>query len=211
MKKPHQLEFEIGRHGGMRKGAGRPKVLRNEPGHAKRGALTQRAPLMLTVKMAQGAPSLRSPKFMKRLGRSIRLASAKGLHINQYAIERDHLHFMAEAESNEALERGMQSFIASLKWALRDNFHYYGKVLRGRFHTLICATPRQVRNALRYVLFNHAKHCGQWPFVDEFSSAATFAEIHILAKISESKLARWTVELPEPRSWLQRVGWKRAT
>jgi REP element-mobilizing transposase RayT len=209
MKKPRQLAFEILSHGGKRKGAGRKKSRTNEPSHACRPRIDGKTPLMLTIKCAESTPCLRSPKFMRWFEKIIKNASAKGLRITQFAIERNHLHLIAEADSNGALKKGMQSLIASLKWALREIFNYRGRILRGRFHALICKTPTEVRNALRYVLFNHAKHCEMNPFIDDYSSAADFADVSALAANIRPKSGRWKIRLEEPRSWLQRIGWKR--
>lgn len=193
MKKPKQIEFQLRTHGGQRKNAGRPKRLKSEPSHRRRERIDFKKPLHLTIKCAVGVPSLRTPKILPWFRKIVAGARAKGLHINQYAIEGNHIHLIAEADSNMSLRNGMLSFSATLTWALREIFHYCGKVLKGRFHTEICETPTQVKRALHYVIYNHAHHCKQRPFVDVYSSAA------------EGSFAQ------APRSWLQRVGWRRGT
>jgi len=65
-----------------------------------------------------------------------------------------------------------------------------------RYHERALTGPTQVRNALRYVIHNHARHLAQVGKVaaerDEFCSDA-HPELTV-----------------KPKSWLLRVGWQRA-
>ena len=199
--------------GGKRKGAGRKKRFAHEPTHAKRERLTKNTPLHLTVRCEASVPTLRSKYFLFTLGRMIALAKLKGLAVSQFAIESNHIHFIAEAQSNRALAKGMMSLAASLRAAVKATHQHRGRVLVGRFHAHLLKTPTQLKRALKYVLFNHAKHCGMKPFVDFFSSAALFVEIGIFVKETVRE-NRWLwparAALAKPESWLQSVGWKRA-
>jgi REP element-mobilizing transposase RayT len=211
MKLPRQLLFKS--RGGRRKGAGRRKHLASEPSHAKREPVTKKTPLHLTLRCLAGVPTLRSKYFLFQLGRMIALAKLKGLSINHFAIESNHIHLIAEASSNKALARGMMSLIASVRAALKEVFGYSGKCLVGRFHTHLLKTPTEMKRALKYVLFNHAKHCGMKPFIDFFSSAALFEEIGLFSD-EKPPDNRWLwparVAISQPESWLQMAGWKRA-
>ena len=51
-----------------------------------------------------------------------------------------------------------------------------GSVFKGRYHLHVLKTPKEVRNALEYVLLNLSKHQKLIEYVDEFSSGKTFKE-----------------------------------
>src|SRR5258706_642514 len=97
-----------------------------------------------------------------------------------YSIQRDHVHLVVEAAGKEALGRGMKSVGIRLARTANRVFRRMGPVLLGRYHLRILRTPREVRNALAYVLLNARKHwrqlCGIAPPVvlDAPSSGAWF-------------------------------------
>jgi hypothetical protein len=84
-------------------------------------------------------------------------------------------------------------------------------VLLGRYHVRALHTPREVRNALAYLLLNARKHWAQRrgfaPPVklDEASSAAWFDG---WSRLLQPPPAERSPVAP-PRSWLLRVGWRR--
>ena len=87
-----------------------------------------------------------------------------------------------------------------------------GPVLAGRYHVKALKTPREVRNALAYVLLNARKHwkqrTGQTPPVrlDEASSGCWFDGWSREPPAARAKGAR---EVARPRSWLLAKGWRR--
>ena len=70
----------------------------------------------------------------------------------------DHAHFVVEADSNRALASGMKSLAARLARAVNRVVGRSGAVLDGRYHLRLLRHPRQMRNALRYVLPNVRHH-----------------------------------------------------
>ncbi|MEN8160793.1 MAG: hypothetical protein ABFS41_12040, partial [Myxococcota bacterium] len=137
-----------------------------------------------------------------------------------YSLQRDHAHLIVEARGKEALARGMKSVGARLARAVNRVFGRSGPVLDGRFHHRVLRTPREVRNALAYVLLNARRHFakargGRRPPVrlDAASSARWF----------DGWQRAWRARLgpPDPASpgarreiapahtWLLRVGWRR--
>jgi putative transposase len=207
-----QSSFKILSHGGRRKGAGRPRRLEHDACHAARPRVNSRIPFHVTLRFADGVPNLRDENFLKRFTRAIEKARAKGLDVNQFAIESTHIHFMGEADSNASLTSGILSLQGCIVWGLRKVFDYFGGVFDGRFHLHELKSPREVRNALLYVIFNHAKHCQAAWFADAFSSAFAFADLHRYVK-KPGRPPRWQAEitrvLSPAKSWLQTVGWKR--
>jgi len=116
----------------------------------------------VTLRVRQDVPSLRNLRFLQEFQASLREACERGeFRVCQYSIQRDHLHLVVEAAGKEALARGMKSVAARLARAVNRVFGRKGPVLFGRYHLRVLRTPREVRNALAYVLLNVRKHWRQ--------------------------------------------------
>ena len=103
----------------------------------------QQYPALVTLKVRAGLPSLRRRELIRRLERSLATLRARGdFRIVEYSIQSNHVHFILKAEDAKGLGR-------------------CGAVLRDRNHLRILRTPREVRNALAYVLLNVRKHRAQ--------------------------------------------------
>lgn len=137
-----------------------------------------------------------------------------------YSLQRDHAHLIVEARGKDALARGMKSVGARLARAVNRVFARSGPVLDGRFHHRVLRTPREVRNALAYVLLNAGRHFaksrrGQRPpaRLGAASSARWFdgwkpawrARLEPPPGPGPSK----SREVAAARTWLLRVGWRR--
>ena len=72
-----------------------------------------------------------------------------------------HLHLLVESAGKEALGRGMKAVGSRVARAVQRVFGFRGAVMHGRYHLRILRTPREVRNALAYVLLNARKHWWQ--------------------------------------------------
>ena len=208
-----QLAFKIKTHGGSRRGAGRPRARLHDPAHTARPQLNSRTPSHVTLRFVEEVPNLRSEAFLNEFTRAIEKAKAKGLAVSQFAIESNHIHLLIEVADNDTLTRGLLSLQGSITWGLRRAFRYFGSVFAGRFHLHPLASPREMKNALAYVLFNHAKHCKVEWFADVFSSAFAFGELHWFVGRT-TRPPKWQAQidrsLTPARSWLQKLGWKRA-
>jgi putative transposase len=209
-----QISFSFISRGGARKGAGRPRLQLHDAQHVARPRLNSRIPFHVTLRFDELVPNLRDERFVRQFTKAVAGAREKGLNVNQFSILSNHIHVLGETESNETLTSGILSLQSSIVWALRRIFRYAGQVFRGRFHLRELKSPREVRNALLYVIFNHAKHCQMAPFADLFSSAFSFHELRRFVA-RPGRAPRWQNEIAEAlapaRSWLQTVGWKRQT
>ena len=65
---------------------------------------------------------------------------------------------IVEAKDRDALGRGMKSIGSRLARAVNRVFKRAGPVLADRYHVRVLRTPREVRNALAYVLLNARRH-----------------------------------------------------
>jgi hypothetical protein len=131
-------------------------------------------------------------------------------HLCHYAILNDHLHFVAEAHSREALSRGLQGLLVRIAKALNRLWSRRGKVFADRYHDRILRTPREVRNAIRYVLQNARKHAATGrvlPAIDTFTSAPWFDGFR--ETITVRGLEAVVRPVTDAHTWLLTLGWRR--
>lgn len=146
--------------GGPRKGAGRKAGHRPKVRHVRREPHSRWKPVLVTLRRAKGVPNLRCGLLHKEVQAAVRRTNRDDFRIVHYSVQADHVHMVVEAEDGAALSAGMKSFAVSA--ALRVNFRALrrkrGRVWGDRYHRRELGSPRQVRNALVYVLANHLKH-----------------------------------------------------
>ena len=159
-KRPQQGALPSLQNGGRRSGAGRkPKGEQAGVSHRPRALLAARFPAHVTMKLQRGLPRLRS----RREYASLRTAFAAGcdragFRLTHYAVLNDPLHFLVSARDRATLSRGLQGLAIRIAKALNKLWHHRGTVFADRYHDRILKTPREVRNALVYVLANGKKH-----------------------------------------------------
>jgi REP element-mobilizing transposase RayT len=211
---PRQRELVFHARGGKRRGAGRPpRGERAGVSHAARDGLTGREPVLVTMKVRPGLLRLRTRRVLARILPALIAARERHVRLVQFTLQHDHVHLLVEAESTGALSRGIQGLSVRLARRLDVLMGRRGKVFADRYHARVLRTPRQVRNALTYVLCNARKHRERLPSrgIDPFSSAAAFDgwDGDILA--SSHWLARAAASVSTAaKSWLLRTGWRRA-
>jgi putative transposase len=179
----------------------------------RREALPRECPAHVTLRLRDGLPSLRRQSVVKELRRSFAAACERGhFRVAQFSVQGDHLHLLVEATGKPALGRGMKSIAARVARAVNRVFGRSGAVLLGRYHVRALRTPKEVRNALAYVLLNARKHwmkrTGAAPPVklDEASSARWFDG---WARRARPLSSGEPPPVAPPRTWLLRVGWRR--
>ena len=158
-----------------------------------------------TARLARGLPRLRNHAELAVLERSFRAAGERlGLRVVHYTVQDDHLHLLVEAEDARALSRGMKGLLVRMARALNRLWHRAGRVFADRFHARALKTPREVRNALVYVLNNSRKHIGRYRGIDPGSSGRWFDGWNAVTPVA--------VEIPPvsaARTWLMSIGWRR--
>jgi REP element-mobilizing transposase RayT len=150
--------------GGKRAGAGRPRkrVSKLTP-HVKREKHWASAPVHVTMRAVANLVSFREERIFARLARALGKASKDGFRVVQWSVQKDHVHVIAEADSHDELRAGAQGLAIRLARTFNRVFRRKGKVWRTRHERHDLRSPRQVRNALVYVLFNHRKHARGTP------------------------------------------------
>ena len=136
------------------------------------------------------------------------------------SVQDDHLHLIVEADDGERLSRGIQRLASRVARAVNLLVGRRGKFWRERYHRRDLASPRQFRNALVYVTFNHRKHArggerarslaaldalSSAIWVDDWKSEA-FREL-VREHRAHARVGPRTTT--DPRTWIARVGWKR--
>jgi len=157
-----------------------------------------------------GLPSLRRKPLARAIGHTVRginlrqLRERTSFRIVHFSIQPNHVHLIVEAGSKMTLGRGLRGLGIWLARRVNEVVGRRGKVLADRYHARDLMSPREVRNAIVYVLQNHLHHQPSVYLVDECSSARWFAgwEQPLPVPATPSPVRR-------PGTWLARTGWRR--
>ena len=194
-----QLALRLPHRGGKRAGAGRkPQGPRALVSHRARPRFDKPAAVHVTLRVADHVWNLRSKRCFRAVERCFAAARGRlGLRLIHFAVLGNHLHLIVEADSSLALSRGMQGLNIRVAKALNRVMRRSGAVFSDHYHARLVRTPSELVNAIAYVLGNHAHHHGGSAGRDPYSSADS-------ASASRERV------LADPRTWLLRVGWRRA-
>ena len=206
---PRQFELRYRTWGGSRKGAGRPRTSRNTP-HRRRPTIGRSHPIHLTLRLSRLLPSLRTRLCLALLWRAFR--RTRGLRIVHFSVQKDHLHLLVEVVDGGArgLTNGVRSLCTLVARQLNRWLRRKGNVFSDRYHAHVLRTPREVRNALVYVIHNYKRHRAPTPEglgFDPFSSAPYFpgwAE----GPVSWPKPPTGPPPVAAPQSYLLAQSWK---
>jgi hypothetical protein len=122
----------------------------------------------------------------------------------QFTVQADHVHLLVEAEGTSTFRGGIQGLAIRVARAVNRALGRRGRVWGDRYHARMLRTPREVRNALVYVLANWRKHVPGARGLDPCSSARWFVGWrNVEAAITGA------VPIASARTWLARVGWRR--
>ncbi len=214
-KQPQQGVLPFRQHGGRRPGAGRkPKGEKAGIGHRPRPALASRFPAHVTMKMLQRLPRLRSrAEYRVLLACFANGCDRYGFRLTHYAVLNDHLHLLVEAGNRGSLARGVKGLAIRIAKALNKLWQRRGTVFADRYHDRILKTPREVRNALRYVLGNGKKHAAEGREVAVPQAIDTFTSAPWFDGFRETIVVRGIAAMPRPvtaaHTWMLTIGWRR--
>ncbi|MBK8100612.1 MAG: transposase [Planctomycetes bacterium] len=207
-------------HGGRRPGAGRkPNGPEAGVDHRTRAALAPRFPVHVTVKLRSGLPRLRRRDEYAAL-RAAFVAGCRGpaaaagaFRLCHYAVLNDHLHLIVEAHDRQSLSRGLQGLLIRIARKLNKLWRRKGSVFADRYHDHILKSPRETRNALRYVLQNARHHAAEGRMVDAIAPIDTFTSAPWFDGFRQTIRVRGLEAIVRPitdsRTWLLTIGWRR--
>ncbi len=222
-----QLEMKLRpapRWGGRRDHAGRKRDPKSGIPHTSREDFSATLPAHVTVKLMPALLSLRTKRLVRALERTFATGCDRSdFRLVHYSLQGNHAHLIVEARGPEALGRGMMSLGSRLALAVnRIMGRPKGRVVADRYHARLLRTPREVRNALRYVLLNARRHMAGKTraavraveaLLDPASSAAWFDGWKrgntSVPSAPVSAAGRDHVPVARARTWLLTVGWRR--
>lgn len=117
--------------------------------------------MQVTSRLVSGLRSLRNASELAVVREAFAQSQRPDFHIVHHSIQSNHVHLIVEADDRAALTAGMRGLYVRLARALNRLWGRRGPILADRFHERELRTPREVRNALLYVLQNARKH-GLW-------------------------------------------------
>lgn len=195
-----QRKFEFRTWGGERKNAGRkPKGAKAGVSHSVRPELDGKKPLHVTMRMLREVWNLRTRRCIAPIVVAMNAcAKTDELHIVHVSVQRNHIHFIVEAASNEALTLGMRRLTIRIALGInRVMGRAKGKVFADRYYMRVLADPTQTANALKYVLGNYQVHRARQgdPIRGEFRDPYSTS-----------------IDRPftPPTTWLLITGWRRS-
>jgi len=195
-----QLSLPCRGRGGYRPGSGRKRGHRVT--HHGRESFRKPFPLHVVWRTRRDVRSLRGKRLWRQIRESFRRCCEKdGFRLVHFSVQGTHVHMVVEADELERLSRGMQGLGVSI--AKRVNFTLVrrGPVFDDRFFSRRLRSPREVANALDYVLHNRAHHLREQGVVppeqpDPYTSDAVRGAVPPL--------------VVEPVTWLLRIGYFQA-
>jgi len=214
----NQLAFSFPvskRRGGARRGAGRKPLaahLRQTP-HRTRPVHRKAHPVHITLRARLRC--LRTQQLARTLLAGLRDSNRDWFRVVHYSVQENHVHLIVESEDGETLSSGVRGLMVRVARRVNRLLHRRGRFWADRWHGRDLEGPRQVRNALVYVLQNHRKHSRndalrdtrRGAALDPLSSAASFDGF-------ASALPATFRSIGPPctataRTWLLKIGWRK--
>jgi REP element-mobilizing transposase RayT len=200
--------------GGKRKGAGRkPRGRRSSQPHRRRPALDGKHPVHVTLRVVADVGRLRKEHaYLAAQKALICTRRRKKFRVCHLSIQGNHIHLIVEGNDAVELAKGMQGFEISCAKHLNAALGRRGTVFPDRYHARQLRTPREMRNALAYVLNNwrrHGEDRGSKARFDRYSTGA-YANVWDVEE-QRISITETTQLLPIafPTTWMLRLGWRR--
>jgi hypothetical protein len=191
--------------------------------HEKRTDFPSTNPCHVTLSVVPGLPSRRDGGLAREVESAFRRGCVReGMRLVHYSIQDDHAHLIVEANGVTALGNGMKSIASLFAFAVNRALGRTGKVLRDRYHHKVLKSPRQVRNAIAYVLLNARRHAAKRIAKLRKAGVKNIAPLGRARGVDVYSSARWfegwrtgapsrPVTKPpvaEPRTWFLQRGWR---
>jgi putative transposase len=199
--------------GGAREGAGpKRRAPRELVAHRPRQGFRGAFPVHVTLRLADGLPSLRKRATYRVLVAALGRGSERfGMCLVHWSVMGNHMHLMVEAADERALSRGMQGLAVRIARALNRWWQRTGRVFADRYHAHVLRSPTVVRRALFYILQNARRHRIETAGADPCSSGPWFdgwlpGQLRERSERSAVERPTW---LRTARTWLLARGWRR--
>jgi hypothetical protein len=132
-----------------------------------------------------------------------RARRGKACRLIHFSLQWDHVHLVVEAADRQALARGISGLLSGIARVANKAAQRRGQLFLDRYHERTLETPRQVRNGIRYVLFNGRHHAASPSALDPFSSGAWFT-----GWAEHGPLRTDASPVDQPATWLSAAGWR---
>ena len=204
-----------------RRGAGRlrPRA-RPRCAHRTRPRVSRHEPQHVTLRLRREIGSLRSERTRRAVYRSLARGCERfGTRTVYFSVQGDHVQLVVEAEDRRALTRAIKGLSVRIARALNKIIGRRGAAFADRYQARGLTSPRQVRDALTYVLCDDRHHAAQagrrvsrW-WIDPCSSGWYFTGWR--GRDGRAVSGAWSYDRAAPRlaaagTWLLRVGWRKA-
>jgi REP element-mobilizing transposase RayT len=148
------------------------------------------------------------------------LRDEKSFRVVHFSVQWDHVHLVVEASDRRALSAGVMSVAIRIARTVNELVGRRGRFWADRWHGRELGSPREVRNALVYVLANFRKHekARVSAGIDAFSSAVRFDGFR--GKARGASLPRAgpafheafapLVVVSDAKTWLGATGWRQS-
>jgi REP element-mobilizing transposase RayT len=163
----------------------------------------------VTLRVGPGLPSLRSQVLGGLVRRALRDTWRRWFRVIHFSIQSNHLHLLVEADDGKALSRGSAALTIRIARRLNALLRRSGTVFPERYHDRPLKTPREVRNAIVYVLMNAYKHNVVLNGLDPYSSGATFDGWRDIATSGRAPPGGRGRSADVPSTWLLARGWRK--
>jgi REP element-mobilizing transposase RayT len=151
--------------------------------------------------------SLRSQHVAHVVLRALHQSNSSDFRVVHHSVQANHLHLLVEAENKRALSSGMRSLVIRIARRVNQLLFRRGRFWADRWHSSALTSPRQVRNALVYVLKNRHKHAASKPnALDPLSSIQWFDGLAVAVPPSFHSVGP---PCAPATTWLLRIGWRR--
>jgi hypothetical protein len=136
---------------------------------------------------------------------ALRAGTTERFRVLEFSIQKDHLHLLVEANGPTGFERGVRGLAIRIARLVNRIYKRRGAVWSDRYYARLLRTPREVRNAIVYVLNNFKKHVRGARGLDPYSSARWFAGW----ATPPTQDAASRPPVATATTWLARVGWRK--
>ena len=168
----------------------------------------------MTLRASPCVPSLRASHLAVTIENALAAANSDRFRVLHFSV------LLAEADGPTEFERGIHGLAIRVAKAVNRTLGRTGRVWADRYHARMLRTPREVRNALRYVLLNARHHAKRVQpslrsviQLDPASSASWFDGWKLGNSQVPGARERPATHAPSPvaraKTWLLNVGWRR--